>query len=147
MTLFEVCLFVTVPGPPSSVYFPEVTWTTVRIVWSPPLEPNGVIRFYRVSYRQSGEPPSNAIVDDQIPASVGEKYLLGLLQDRVYVFTVTASTSLGWGEPAEEKVRTVVNRRKCRQTSPSSCIGHIATSAVMHELFFTKCFADKIMRP
>ena len=108
-----MCLVVfTVPGPPSSVYFPEVTWTTARILWSPPKEPNGVLTFYRVSYRQSSEPADYAIIDDEIPASVGVKYLQGLERDRVYVFAVTARTSLGWGEAAEEKVRTVVNRSK-----------------------------------
>ena len=106
-------LSATVPGPPSSVYFPEVTWTTARIVWSAPTEPNGVITFYRVSYRQLEDSENNAVVDDQIDASVNEKYLSGLQRDKYYVFAITARTALGWGEAAELRLRTVVNRRKC----------------------------------
>ena len=107
-----LCFLLLVPGPPSSVHFPNVTWTTARIVWSPPIEPNGVITFYRVTYFRSSDPTSLVVVDDRIPASTGEKTLTDLTMEQVYVFKVTARTSLDWGEDAEERVRTVINRSK-----------------------------------
>lgn len=36
-------LVVVVPGPPVRLVFPEVRLTSVRIVWQPPEEPNGII--------------------------------------------------------------------------------------------------------
>jgi len=35
--------FFPAPGPPVRLVFPEVRLTSVRIVWQPPEEPNGVI--------------------------------------------------------------------------------------------------------
>lgn len=32
-----------VPGPPVRLMFPEVRLTSVRVVWQPPSEPNGII--------------------------------------------------------------------------------------------------------
>lgn len=34
---------VTVPGPPVGILFPEVRTTSVRLIWQPPAQPNGII--------------------------------------------------------------------------------------------------------
>ena len=39
-------------GPPSNVSFPDVSFTTARVIWDVPAEPNGEILKYRVSYRR-----------------------------------------------------------------------------------------------
>ena len=38
------------PGSPSNVSFPDVSFTTARIIWDVPDEPNGQILAYRVTY-------------------------------------------------------------------------------------------------
>ncbi|KAH9630731.1 hypothetical protein HF086_004022 [Spodoptera exigua] len=38
------------PGPPSNVSFPDVTFTTARIIWDVPEDPNGEILAYKVTY-------------------------------------------------------------------------------------------------
>ena len=43
-------IFITVPGPPTSVYFPHVNETSVRLAWLQPSEPNGIIVGYRVMW-------------------------------------------------------------------------------------------------
>lgn len=35
--------FSIVPGPPVRLVFPEVRLTEVRVVWQPPVDPNGII--------------------------------------------------------------------------------------------------------
>ena len=32
-----------VPGPPVGILFPEVRTTSVRLIWQPPAQPNGII--------------------------------------------------------------------------------------------------------
>ncbi|CAB4061873.1 SDK [Lepeophtheirus salmonis] len=56
---FRVRTFEDVPGPPSNVSFPDVSYTTARIIWDIPAEPNGVINKYRVSYYPEGNPSRN----------------------------------------------------------------------------------------
>jgi len=38
------------PGPPSNVSFPDVSFTTARIIWDVPTEPNGKILAYRLVF-------------------------------------------------------------------------------------------------
>lgn len=42
--------YVTVPGVPSNVSFPDVSLSSARIIWDIPEEPNGKILGYRVTY-------------------------------------------------------------------------------------------------
>ena len=101
------------PGPPDIVWFPEVTYTLAEIVWEPPLEPNGIITGYMVSYklRDGLEPYQNSSVLSNDTAS----YTVGNLQrEAYYEFRVTAKTRLGWGETASVEVYTMVNRSKYR---------------------------------
>ncbi len=37
--------FEDVPGPPSNVSFPDVSFTTARVIWAAPEEPNGIIKY------------------------------------------------------------------------------------------------------
>ena len=101
-----------VPGPPVIVWFPEVTYTLAEVVWEPPLEPNGIITGYMVSYklRDGLEPYQNSSVLSNVTTS----YTVGDLQrEAYYEFRVTAKTRLGWGETASVEVYTMVNRSKC----------------------------------
>lgn len=100
--------FFAVPGPPIIIYFPEVTFTSAVVVWSPPKEPNGIITAYKVSYYKQGESVSSTPAD--LPPNVHEYEVDGLERESYYNFTVTASTRLGWGESASVPVLTMENR-------------------------------------
>ncbi|ELU15655.1 hypothetical protein CAPTEDRAFT_52109, partial [Capitella teleta] len=102
------------PGPPSAVYFPDVTNSAVKVVWEPPREPNGVIRGYRVAYGQRVEPPSEqtyTIVDDTLNKDRRSYEVFDLMRNTYYVFSITAETRLGWGVPYQLEVYTIINRR------------------------------------
>lgn len=45
-----ICIQFLVPGAPSNVSFPDVSFTSARIIWDVPEEPNGEILAYRVTY-------------------------------------------------------------------------------------------------
>jgi len=101
LVIFSVFAFdaVSVPGPPSSVYFPYVSEFSARIAWRDPREPNGVVVGYRVAYGLDFSPTSS---DDSLPASRRDYQVTGLKAFRFYQFAVTARTQSGWG--AEESV-------------------------------------------
>lgn len=42
--------FILAPGPPSNVSFPDVSFTTARIIWDTPEDPNGEILAYKVMF-------------------------------------------------------------------------------------------------
>lgn len=42
--------FPSVPGPPSAISFPDVSFTYARIIWDVPEEPNGEITAYSIVY-------------------------------------------------------------------------------------------------
>ena len=110
-----VIIFVlSVPGPPSSIYFPDVSEHSARIVWSPPLQPNGIILGYRVAYREKSRPPSYTIVDDTLSQNTLEYNVTGLERTTYYVFSLTARTNSGWGITEDQEVYTINNRRKCQ---------------------------------
>lgn len=49
MCLYKFMIFLfSVPGPPVVILFPEVRTTSVRLIWQPPSQPNGIILGTRV---------------------------------------------------------------------------------------------------
>ena len=107
-------LYFVAPGPPSSIYFPEVTTSTARVVWSTPREPNGIITGYSVAYREKTNPhgPYTYKIGD-LGAEARDHYVDTLAGGKFYQFEIIAKTHLGWGEPAEVLVFTAMNRGKC----------------------------------
>uniref|UniRef100_A0A0K2T3X4 Protein sidekicklike [Megachile rotundata] n=1 Tax=Lepeophtheirus salmonis TaxID=72036 RepID=A0A0K2T3X4_LEPSM len=105
---FRVRTFEDVPGPPSNVSFPDVSYTTARIIWDIPAEPNGVINKYRVSYYPEGNPSRN-FSKEFLPTDRTYR-AINLDPMSNYVFEVIAKTNLGWGYTAKELVYTNNNR-------------------------------------
>ncbi|OWF40124.1 protein sidekick-like [Mizuhopecten yessoensis] len=96
------------PGPPVIVWFPQVTYTTAKVLWSPPLEPNGIVSGYMVSFRIKN---LNIITNSsELPSTQFEYTVATLQRETYYLFSVTARTHLGWGTPAEVLVYTMINR-------------------------------------
>ena len=121
----QVQTFEDVPGPPSNVSFPDVSFTTARIIWDVPTEPNGEIMKYRVTYRKSDE-ASNDVANFTKEFLPTDRTFRAVNLDPMsnYEFQVTAKTSLGWGYTAKGLVYTTNNREaphapSAPQISPS----------------------------
>ncbi|XP_070580081.1 protein sidekick-2-like isoform X2 [Ptychodera flava] len=97
-----------VPGPVSGIRFPQVTYTDLTMVWQEPLEPNGEIAGYRVTYRKNSS--TEILNSEDLPPTTYNKYVDNLEQQTYYMFTITARSRLGWGEQAQALVLTVVVR-------------------------------------
>ncbi|KAF5901825.1 protein sidekick-2-like isoform X4, partial [Clarias magur] len=105
-----------VPGPPIGILFPEVRTTSVRLIWQPPAQPNGIILAYQITYRRNSSSSNSAIVDVLSP-SARQYTASGLKPESVYVFRLTAQTRNGWGEAAEALV--VTTEKRARPQPPS----------------------------
>jgi protein sidekick len=130
---FQVRTFEDVPGPPSNVSFPDVSFTTARVIWDVPTDPNGQILKYRVTYRRRPDPHSRSFEDGASPPRNFTKEFLP--SDRTfravnlqpmtnYEFEVAAKTNLGWGYTTKGLVYTTNNREapqppSAPQISPS----------------------------
>ena len=78
------------PGAPSNVSFPDVTFTTARIIWDVPEEPNGEILAYKVTYLLNGTTKHN--FSREFPPSDRTFRATGLEQEKYFMFSVTAQT-------------------------------------------------------
>ena len=119
-----------VPSPPLSLVAVDADSSTVSLVWFPPTEPNGILLFYQVVARQVGSNRGEIVVgiaasmstsdtvvfpvnnSDLLMANTTEDLsaandfvsftLTGLSPHTVYVITVQANTSAGYGNRSEE---------------------------------------------
>ncbi|XP_052447789.1 protein sidekick-1-like [Carassius gibelio] len=99
-----------VPGPPVRLVFPEVRLTSVRVVWQPPSEPNGIIMGYQISYRLDINDP-NKFTTVEVGSNARQFTVTGLIPESVYVFQITARTQQGWG-PSEEAIVITTEKRE-----------------------------------
>ncbi|XP_039507778.1 protein sidekick-1 [Pimephales promelas] len=104
-------LFSPVPGPPVRLVFPEVRLTSVRVVWQPPSEPNGIIMGYQISYRLDINDP-NKFTTVEVGSNARQFTVTGLIPESAYVFQITARTQQGWGPPEEAIVITTEKRER-----------------------------------
>ncbi|KAG6449472.1 hypothetical protein O3G_MSEX006098 [Manduca sexta] len=104
----NVRTFEDTPGPPSNVSFPDVTFTTARIIWDVPEDPNGEILAYKVTYHLNGT--TQHMFSREFLPSDRTFRATELLQEQYYLFSVRAQTRLGWGATARALVLTTVNR-------------------------------------
>uniref|UniRef100_A0A672KAV3 Protein sidekick-1-like n=1 Tax=Sinocyclocheilus grahami TaxID=75366 RepID=A0A672KAV3_SINGR len=100
-----------VPGPPVRLVFPEVRLTSVRVVWQPPSEPNGIIMGYQISYRLDINDP-NKFTTVEVGSNARQFTVTGLIPESAYVFQITARTQKGWGPPEEAIVITTEKRER-----------------------------------
>ncbi|XP_054992318.1 protein sidekick-1 isoform X1 [Sorex araneus] len=99
------------PGPPVRLVFPEVRLTSVRIVWQPPEEPNGVILGYQIAYRLASGSP-HTFTTAEVGATVRQFTARELAPESAYVFRLSAKTRQGWGQPREATVITTEKRER-----------------------------------
>ncbi|XP_041725138.2 protein sidekick-2-like [Coregonus clupeaformis] len=105
-----------VPGPPVGILFPEVRTGSVRLIWQPPAQPNGIILAYQITHRRNSS-NSNAATVDVLSPSARQYTASGLQPEAVYVFRLTAQTRKGWGEAVEALVVTTEKRARPQPAS------------------------------
>ncbi|XP_044047488.1 protein sidekick-1-like isoform X2 [Siniperca chuatsi] len=100
-----------VPGPPVRMVFPEVRLSSVRVVWQPPTNPNGIILGYQISYRLDSRDPQRWTTVE-VGSNARQFTVTGLSPEQTYVFQLTARTAVGWGEEQEALVVTTERRER-----------------------------------
>lgn len=83
-----------IPEEVGNLHFSDITMSQVRVSWSTPLEPNGVLLGYYITYE--------TLIGDfskQVKQKITENYLFvnGLKERVTYTFKVRAQTSAGVG--------------------------------------------------
>ncbi|XP_045518694.1 protein sidekick isoform X1 [Pieris brassicae] len=96
------------PGPPSNVSFPDVSFTSARIIWDVPEDPNGEILAYQVTYHLNIS--TQHMFSREFLPSDRTFRATELSSEQYYLFTVRAQTRLGWGATARVLVLTTANR-------------------------------------
>ncbi|XP_036422629.1 protein sidekick-1 isoform X2 [Colossoma macropomum] len=100
-----------VPGPPMRLVFPEVRLMEVRVVWQPPVDPNGIIMGYQVAYRlDSGDP--NQFTTVEVGPDTKQFTASSLVPESAYIFRISAKTQQGWGTAAQAVVITTEIRER-----------------------------------
>ncbi|XP_035707340.1 protein sidekick isoform X3 [Folsomia candida] len=105
-----------VPGPPSNISFPDVSTTTARMIWDAPIDLNGVILAYRITYALEGY--ANPSFSMEFSPETRTFRATDLEREKYYWFSITAKTRLGWGETAKLLVYTTNNRELPQAPSP-----------------------------
>ncbi|KAG7459979.1 hypothetical protein MATL_G00216340 [Megalops atlanticus] len=100
-----------VPGPPVRLVFPEVRLTEVRVVWQPPVDPNGIIMGYQIAYRLNASDP-NKFTTVEVDSNARQFTVTGLAPESAYVFRISARTQQGWGLPEQAVVITTERRER-----------------------------------
>ncbi|XP_039500608.1 protein sidekick isoform X12 [Drosophila santomea] len=128
----RVQTFEDTPGVPSNVSFPDVSLTMARIIWDVPVDPNGKILAYQVTYTLNGSAMLN--YSREFPPSDRTFRATELLPGKYYSFSCTAQTRLGWGKIATALVYTTNNRE--RPQAPS--VPQISRSQIQaHQITFS----------
>ncbi|XP_028829120.1 protein sidekick-1 isoform X2 [Denticeps clupeoides] len=100
-----------VPGAPVRLVFPEVHLNSVRVVWQPPTEPNGIILGYQIAYRlDTGDP--NKFTTVEVGSNARQFTVTGLSPESAYVFRIVSRTQQGWGQAEEAVVITTEKRER-----------------------------------
>ncbi|XP_048507643.1 protein sidekick isoform X2 [Athalia rosae] len=106
----RVQTFEDAPGAPSNVSFPDVSFSTARIIWDTPEDPNGEILAYKVMFHLNSSQDHQ--FSKEFPAADRTFRATGLQPEQYYMFSVTAQTRFGWGKTAYALVLTTNNRER-----------------------------------
>ncbi|CAL4093041.1 unnamed protein product, partial [Meganyctiphanes norvegica] len=102
--------FEDVPGPPSDVSFPDVSFTYARIIWDVPEEPNGQITSYSLTYHLADNTDVNNTIE--FGPTTRTYKATELKPESYYMFLVSAKTRLGQGRVLRAPVYTTNNREE-----------------------------------
>ncbi|XP_041860728.1 neural cell adhesion molecule L1.1-like isoform X2 [Melanotaenia boesemani] len=97
------------PGPPASLRFESPTEMSLILLWTPPLETNGILLGYMVQYQQEVE-SRNKLVKMQTISDPNVNHILleDLDPQSYYIFKVIARTAAGDGPPITRRGATLL---------------------------------------
>ena len=84
--------------------------TSVALSWTPPLAPNGILKFYIINYHSDNNSGISDSGERNLSISTTSYTVTGLEENTLYHFTVSAETSAGRGEGSTVSVRTSIDR-------------------------------------
>ncbi|VEN35147.1 unnamed protein product, partial [Callosobruchus maculatus] len=93
-----------VPEAPTAVKALVMSADSILVSWKPPTEPNGIIEYYMVYYKETGsdtKPHSQKIVPNIRNQNLSYQ-AKNLDSDKKYEFWVTAATTIGEGQPSKK---------------------------------------------
>ncbi|XP_033228370.1 Down syndrome cell adhesion molecule-like protein Dscam2 [Belonocnema kinseyi] len=123
-----------VPGPPAAIKALALTADSILVSWLPPLQPNGRVSRYTVYSREAGSPRQNTHVMHEAPLSPTDTLtmeLRGLSERQLYEFWVSATTTLGEGEPTTIVTQTTNTKAPARVASFSQVLRRPVKSSVV----------------
>ncbi|XP_078272795.1 phosphatidylinositol phosphatase PTPRQ [Rhinoraja longicauda] len=121
-----------VPGsPPQSLTAKQLSFTTVRLSWKPPLEPNGVILYYTVSVWSA--------TTQLVLNATGTSVLLKDLDDIEYHAFVTTNVKYGDGGMKSNNITF----RASESSNPVGTINYVNRSSTSIQVFWNYLFKSK----
>ncbi|XP_056430425.1 phosphatidylinositol phosphatase PTPRQ isoform X2 [Hyla sarda] len=108
----DILRFKTLEGvpsdPPKNVTYRNLTSTSVKIFWNPPIKPNGIILYYTLYFKNTSNTYMRNLTSGDISISSDGNDLSatihGLAKFSHYEFWITASTVFGDGDQASEVI-------------------------------------------
>lgn len=124
-----------VPGPPANIKASALTDESILVSWLPPVKPNGVIKSYTVYVRELGRvgQHTNYVVRaDGHVSVIGFMYeVRSLKQHQLYEFWVSATTSVGEGEPTSIFAQDTISKAPSRIASFNQVIHKAVNSQLL----------------
>ncbi|XP_071054820.1 cell adhesion molecule Dscam2 [Onthophagus taurus] len=124
-----------VPGPPANIKAAALTGESILVSWLPPTKPNGKINHYTVYAREAGrvgKHTSYALRMEDNPYTHGLMFeVRNLVEDKLYEFWVSATTSIGEGEPTSIVAQAAKSRAPSRIASFSQTLQKAVKTKVL----------------
>ncbi|XP_065172769.1 cell adhesion molecule Dscam1-like, partial [Atheta coriaria] len=124
------------PGPPANIRAAALTSESILVSWLPPVKPNGRIILYTVYYRDAGrvgKHSSYTVRTEDTPQNAnGLVYeVRHLVEHQSYEFWVSATTSVGEGEPTSIATQITNSKAPSRIASFSQVLYRAVKSKVL----------------
>ncbi|XP_044257604.1 Down syndrome cell adhesion molecule-like protein Dscam2 isoform X1 [Tribolium madens] len=114
------------PGPPADIKAAALTGESILVSWLPPSKPNGRISHYTVYGREAGRVGKHTSYNVRMENMVYINGLMyevrNLVEHQLYEFWVSATTSIGEGEPTAIVAQATNSRAPSRIASFSQTI-------------------------
>jgi Down syndrome cell adhesion protein len=124
-----------VPGPPADIKAAALTGESILVSWLPPSKPNGRISHYTVYGREAGRVGKhtsyNVRMEDMVYVNGLMYEVRNLIEHQLYEFWVSATTSIGEGEPTAIVAQATNSRAPSRIASFSQHIRRAVKSKVL----------------
>lgn len=125
----------TVPGPPANIKAASLTGESILVSWLAPKKPNGRISHYTIYAREAGRVGKHVSytlrIEDTIYAHGLTYEVRNLFEEKLYEFWVSATTSIGEGEPTAIVSQSPKSRAPSRIASFSQVLQKAVKNRVL----------------